>query len=257
MVEHTIQTEFREQIAPTVKQIVLTTLRAELPQVSQSCHLCSTGAHIIHVKQSLSDELDRSLSRPDVTLKLARQFATAILPSVERSLNTIITSNVVPAFQKTMTTATDSCISTIRQEVTGVRKEIVKEQSKAVVGLETEVQTLRKDVSELKAALLRMEDTMSRMAAQPLAAAPSLSPVMLRTTDSSPRASQQQQTQHLPVQRQASISYAQSFPSQRQPMSPSSGYTATSPIVPPATPVGNYEEMVSVSAEQFRSGAVC
>lgn len=180
--------------------------------------------------QTLPDEMEKVLYRPEVTAHLARNFSSAIGPSLERSLLSVVAQGVVSPFKQLLAGAVEACVASVHREMVDVRKEVVKEQSEAVVVLEEEVQVLRRDVTDLKAALERMEGLVLRLSAAPQAVTAPSPPAPAPAPVVSPR-QQQPQLPQRSTQRQVSSS-------QGQPQSPYS----LPPILRAQTPPEAYEE---------------
>lgn len=180
--------------------------------------------------------MEKVLLRPDVTAHLSRNFSSSIAPSLERSLMAVVTQGVIPPFNQLLGRAVDACVSSVHREMVDVRKEIVKEQSEAVIVLEEEVHLLRRDVTDLKAALERMEGLVISLRSTPPQAPQAVAPPPPAPAVVSPRQQQQQfqQAQQRPQQRQTSSSY----PQQQQEQSPYS----LPPIPRAQTPPEAYEE---------------
>lgn len=122
------------------------------------------------------------LYRPELTTHLARNFSTAIGPSLENNITKVVVSTVIPLVTKSIQSAFESLNQTIRSEMVEARKLIVKEQSGALASTEREVLNLKEEMQNMKATLARMENLIS-----------STSNSSSRRTVSSSQSQQQQQ----------------------------------------------------------------
>lgn len=96
-----------------------------------------------------------------MTTHLARNFSTAIGPSLENNITKVVVSTVIPLVTKSIQSAFESLNQTIRFEMVEVRKSIVKEQSGALESTEREVLFLKEEMKNMKVTLARMESLIS------------------------------------------------------------------------------------------------
>lgn len=177
------------------------------------------------------------LYRPDLTSHLARHFSSAISPSLDRSLTSIVANGVIPAFNQSLNGAVEQCMLAVRREMVDVRKEVVKEQGEAVLELEEEVRGLRGELSEMRGAMERMERMLAgieRGASRVPAAAVASPRSGVQPAVLSPRQAQLQHQQQSP---QRARRHAQQQQQQQAPY----------PFVPiprAQTPPQAYEDMV-------------
>lgn len=202
--------------------------------------------------QTLPFELEKLLSRPDLTAHVARSFSTSVGPALERSLSAVIASSVLPSINQSVQLALDTLMKNVRQEMTEVRKEIVREQSDALDFTEQEVHALRADVSDLKAALERMESIVLSLRAPPpppppppTVVAPAPAPAPQSVPLASPRQQQSFQQPFSPPQQQTQSQAARPQPlnvQQPLPQATDDQY-ALPPIPRPDTPEERYEDI--------------
>ncbi|GAA5861626.1 hypothetical protein JCM1840_005212 [Sporobolomyces johnsonii] len=146
LVESAVKEQIKAQIVPAIGKIVTGAVQDEVAKSVRDA-----------VKQAVPDEMEKLLLRPDLALHFKRNFSAAIAPSLERSVSQVVVNGLVPSFKQTLSTAVDSIMQSVRQEMVDVRKEIVHEQSGAVAVLEEQVGSLTSEVASLKAMLGRME----------------------------------------------------------------------------------------------------
>lgn len=116
-----------------------------------------------------------------MTTHLARNFSTAIGPSLENNITKVVVSTVIPLVTKSIQSAFESLNQTIRFEMVEVRKSIVKEQGGALESTEREVLFLKEEMKNMKVTLARMESLISST-----------------SSSSSRRAASSSQSQHVP-----------------------------------------------------------
>ncbi|KAK4695398.1 hypothetical protein P7C70_g8556, partial [Phenoliferia sp. Uapishka_3] len=146
LVETTIKEQIRTQVIPAISTLVESAVSEQIGRGVANA-----------LANTLPNELERLLYRPEITLHLARNFSTTISPALERTISSVLAGAIVPTIASSIQHAVDGVMQSVRQEMVDVRKEIVNEQSDALDFTEREVQHLRKDVTDLKAALARME----------------------------------------------------------------------------------------------------
>lgn len=152
LVETTLKEQIKSQVIPSLGKLVSAAVSEQISlgvsdaisKVRSRSTLASSEADLL-LPQTLPNELERLLYRPDLTAHLARNFSSAVGPALERNLHAVVSASV------------ESVMKGVRQEMVAVRKEIVREQSDALEFTEQEVHALRNDVVELRAALERME----------------------------------------------------------------------------------------------------
>lgn len=234
--EAIVNAQIKAQVVPTIGKLVSGAVSEQIAKgVSDALQnvstflLASYERYVdVNLPQSLPNELEKLLYRPDLTAHLARNFSSAIGPSFEKNLTAGVVSTVIPSITKSVNAAFDSLVKTMRAEITGVRKEIVKEQSKALEVTEQEVRMLKTDLKDVKAALERMENLVLSLRA------PAVRPVAIQSSPPPPqpyRIPTAPQPQHLNQQVHSShhIQQQQNY--------------SLPPIPRSETPAAKYEEL--------------
>ncbi|GAA5889760.1 hypothetical protein JCM6882_004314 [Rhodosporidiobolus microsporus] len=176
LVENAVREQVQRYVGPVVKEAV----RGEVGRGVE-------GA----VRQVLPAELDKQLSRPDIAFPLSASIATTIAPPLERSLTHALMSAVVPSLERQLASAVDGLVTSIRQEMLDVRKEIVQEQSGAVAVLEDEVGALKSEVAGLRVQMEQLLDAFAASRIQPPVGSPRMGQL--------PQQQQQQQRRPAPA----------------------------------------------------------
>ncbi|SCV67201.1 BQ2448_5847 [Microbotryum intermedium] len=205
----TVREQMRAQVIPSMSKLVTASINEQVARGIEE-----------GMSETLPRELRKLLSRPEMSSHIAQSVSAAIIPSisgaVERQLLSIVATGVIPGFNSSLASAIEGMMQsvhdTVHAEMTDVRKEIVQEQSGAIVELETLVGDLKEEVSELKTSLVRMEQLVlslcDRLSVSPGAAAPSR-----QSTASTSRQASSSQTQPHPPPQQATHAQTQWQPS--------------------------------------------
>lgn len=185
-----VKEQIQAQVVPTIGKFVSGAVSEQIAKgVADAIKNVSAGfvetysrqSADANLRQSLPNELEKLLYRPDLTAHLARNFSSAIGPSFEKNLTAGVVTTVIPSITKSVNVAFEGLVKTMRAEITGVRKEIVKEQSKALEATEQEVRMLKTDLKDVKAALERMENIVLSLRA------PAARPVALQSSPPPPQ----------------------------------------------------------------------
>lgn len=106
--------------------------------------MCSSGFntvaflthHCHHRHQTLPNEIERLLLRPDVSSHVARTFSSAVTPLIERNVRDSINQTLIPAYREMTTEMCDDLYREINEEILNLKKEVVTWQSEALKGQE-------------------------------------------------------------------------------------------------------------------------
>jgi hypothetical protein len=126
-----------DQLAPRIGTMIDEVLGAHLKVAVDSA-----------VSRSLGDELHNALLRPDLSNHLTRSITSSILPPVHKTAMDVVSRVLAPHFETIMSEMADGIEAKISSGLTGIRKDIIMEQSKAL--LETEA-NLREVTTQMAA----------------------------------------------------------------------------------------------------------
>ncbi|KZT26482.1 hypothetical protein NEOLEDRAFT_1131976 [Neolentinus lepideus HHB14362 ss-1] len=101
------------------------------------------------VKQSLPNEIERMLLRPDVSTHFARNFSSTVTPIIERQVKDTITKTLMPAFSQQTSSVHQEVSREIHTEISNLRKDIMSWQSETLRGHETLIRELEHSVRVL------------------------------------------------------------------------------------------------------------
>jgi len=101
------------------------------------------------VKQSLPNEIERMLLRPDVSTHFARNFSSTVTPIIERQVKDTITKTLMPSFSQQTSSVHQEISREIHTEISNLRKDIMSWQSETLRGHETLIRELEHSVRVL------------------------------------------------------------------------------------------------------------
>ncbi|KAG8820860.1 hypothetical protein FRC17_010001 [Serendipita sp. 399] len=101
------------------------------------------------MNQTLPNEIERLLLRPDVSNHVARTFSSAVTPLIERHVKDSITRTLIPAYQESTTEMYDHLYREINEEILNLKKEIVTWQSEALKGQEALLREMELSIRNL------------------------------------------------------------------------------------------------------------
>lgn len=111
------------------------------------------------VSRSLSQDLHNLLLRPDFSLTISKSITSSILPPIQKTAMDVVSRVLAPHFENIMTEMTSRVEAKIDMGITGIRKDIIMEQSKAL--LETEA-----SLNEINVKVMGISDTMQALLQQ-------------------------------------------------------------------------------------------
>ncbi|EPQ58070.1 hypothetical protein GLOTRDRAFT_104018 [Gloeophyllum trabeum ATCC 11539] len=199
------------------------------------------------VKQSLPNEIERMLLRPDVSTHFARNFSSTVTPIIERQVKDAVTKTLIPAYSQQTSSMQQDISHEIRSELATLRKDIMSWQTETLRGHESLIRELEQNVRTLsdQVKYLSMNASLS-VPSSHHALQNRASPVPSSSQTSLPQYNQSHMRQpSLPTASQSSA-YAQSH-GPYQPLGPSSvpgpwmppniaAPQASHPIAPPPPP---------------------
>lgn len=150
--ESTIRSEIKTTVLPTVSRLVETAVDEQFRRGLDDA-----------MRKSIPTELEKVLFRPDVSNHLARSFSASVGPLIERNFGNAMTSTLVPAFTVSATNALQALVTELRGEITGVRKEIVAEQSNALTVAEQEIRELRTQVESMSRHMIGLQEVVKQL----------------------------------------------------------------------------------------------
>lgn len=86
--------------------------------------------------QTLPNEIERLLLRPDVSNHVARTFSQAVTPLIERHVKDAINTTLIPAYQQSNVAMHQELSREIHSEILSLKKEIITWQGEALKGSE-------------------------------------------------------------------------------------------------------------------------
>lgn len=101
------------------------------------------------LNQSLPSELHNAFLRPDINAYLTKTITNSIIPTVQKTAMDVVTRAMAPHFEEVISDLTTKVEGRIEQGMTNVRKDIVVEQSKALLESEAAMRDLTRQVGQL------------------------------------------------------------------------------------------------------------
>ena len=86
--------------------------------------------------QTLPNEIERLLLRPDVSNHVARTFSSAVTPIIERHVKEAINKTLIPAYTAQSSSMHQELSREIHAEMLNIKKEVISWQSEALRGQE-------------------------------------------------------------------------------------------------------------------------
>ncbi|KDQ13159.1 hypothetical protein BOTBODRAFT_175764 [Botryobasidium botryosum FD-172 SS1] len=167
VVELAVKSEVQNSVLPALEAITKGEIRAAL------------NAQIVKglsdsMKQTLPNEIERLLLRPDVSNHIARTLSSAVTPQVERHVKDAINKNLIPAYTQATTAMHQELSREIHAEILNLRKEVVTWQADAVknteamvFNMEQTIRTLNEQVKTLSMQLAAPQPVVSRRVSPP------------------------------------------------------------------------------------------
>lgn len=101
------------------------------------------------LSQSLPNELQNVFLRPDTNAYLTKTITNSIIPTVQKTAMDVVTRAMAPHFEEVISDLTTKVEGKIEQGMISVRKDIVVEQSKALLESEAAMRDLTRQVGQL------------------------------------------------------------------------------------------------------------
>ncbi|TFK54827.1 hypothetical protein OE88DRAFT_1622996 [Heliocybe sulcata] len=101
------------------------------------------------VKQSLPNEIERMLMRPDVSTHFARNFSTTVTPIIERQIKDTVSKTLIPAYSQQTSSVHQEISREMHAEISSLRKDIMTWQSETLRSHESMIRELEQSVRVL------------------------------------------------------------------------------------------------------------
>jgi hypothetical protein len=239
--------------APTSREIVA----ALLPQLGPAINE-SVRQHMSVVTQTLPAELQRQLASPAVSAQLAASLGQALFPGLQRLGIDTVTRALVPQLEQLTVRLASGLESALASEMTGVRKEIVAQQSEALLQAEDSLREMAQRMEAMQAHLEkllqdneRLQHVIAELKVQRMevAAAHLASQHQPQQSQPPPQQQQQPQPQHQQYYQPPPVHQYATAPPQQQQLPP---HYASTPMHQPSQPMqppqqSSYESRPSVS----------
>ncbi|UZJ54626.1 hypothetical protein CBS101457_003946 [Exobasidium rhododendri] len=131
-----------DQLTPMMSSMINDVLRAELQQSIATA-----------VSKNLPDELHNLLLRPELSNHLTRSITSAIIPPIQKTAMDVISRALAPHFEAIMNDLSNRMESKMEMGLTGIRKDIVMEQSGALLETEKGLNEMTKQMTVLTRSL--------------------------------------------------------------------------------------------------------
>ncbi|QRW17722.1 inactive protein kinase [Rhizoctonia solani] len=220
VVEVAIRSEVQNSVLPALEQITKVEIKNAL-----SGQIARGVAE--SMKQTLPNELERLLLRPDVSNHVARTFSQAVTPLIERHVKEAINTTLIPAYQQSTVAMHQELSHEIHSEILSLKKEIITWQSEALKGSEATIRdmeiSIRNLSDQVKALSMAVHSQTSRispgpnMQSQHIRNASVPSPLSNIGPGPSYGSQQQQQPSYQPQPQPQQQSYNQWMQPQQQP----------------------------------------
>lgn len=127
-----------EQIVPAIALQMKNVLESDIQEIFSRT-----------VKQSLSNEIQNVFFRPDTSAHLTKTITSSIIPTVQKTAMDVVTRAMAPHFEEVISDLTTKVEGKIEQGMITIRKDIVVEQSKALLESEAAIRDLTRQVGQL------------------------------------------------------------------------------------------------------------
>ncbi|KAI0047956.1 hypothetical protein FA95DRAFT_1678664 [Auriscalpium vulgare] len=142
VVEMAVKSEVQNSVLPALENITKTEVKAALNnQIAKG--LGET------VTQTLPNEIERLLLRPEISNHVARMFSSAITPVIERHVKEAITKTLIPAYTQQSSAMHQELSREMHSEMLNIKKEVIAWQSEALRGQESVIRDLEQSVRSL------------------------------------------------------------------------------------------------------------
>ncbi|KAL7411443.1 hypothetical protein BDY24DRAFT_443082 [Mrakia frigida] len=146
-----VQSEMRANILPALLEVTREEIQA-LVQAEISKGLKDA------MLSSLPSELERHLN--------SRGFASAVFPSIDKAIKDLIHKTLVPAYNDATSEMYDALSREIRADMVAIRKEVVAEQSNALIETHSLVQDMSKTILALGTQVLDLQKMVTKLQTQ-------------------------------------------------------------------------------------------
>ncbi|KAI9458037.1 hypothetical protein F5148DRAFT_1221565 [Russula earlei] len=142
VVEMAVKSEVQNSVLPSLESITRNEVKAVLNgQIAKGLG--------DSMNQTLPNEIERLLLRPDVSNHVARTFSSAVTPIIERHVKEAINKILIPAYTAQSSSMHQELSREIRTEMLNIKKEVIAWQSDALRGQESVIRELEQSVRTL------------------------------------------------------------------------------------------------------------
>ncbi|CEL55215.1 hypothetical protein RSOLAG1IB_01223 [Rhizoctonia solani AG-1 IB] len=164
VVEVAIRSEVQNSVLPALEQIAKVEIKNALNgQIARGI--------AESMKQTLPNEIERLLLRPDVSNHVARTFSQAVTPLIERHVKEAINVTLIPAYQQSTSAMHQELTHEIHSEILSLKKEIITWQGEALKGSEATIRdmeiSIRNLSDQVKALSMAVHSQTSRISPGP------------------------------------------------------------------------------------------
>lgn len=135
-----------EETAQAIVRRLVPKLNAAIKEAVRE-DLVQSVVDVVH--ESLPEELHKLLTRPDVNAQLTKSISSSVVQPVQRTAMDVVSRVLAPHFEEVMSELTTRVERKLDMSITGIRKDIVTEQGKALLGTEASVSELVQHVRNL------------------------------------------------------------------------------------------------------------
>ncbi|KAJ1307317.1 hypothetical protein OPQ81_001424 [Rhizoctonia solani] len=221
VVEVAIRGEVQNSVLPALEQIAKVEIKNALNgQIARGV--------ADSMKQTLPNEIERLLLRPDVSNHVARTFSQAVTPLIERHVKEAINTTLIPAYQQSNAAMHQELTHEIHSEILSLKKEIITWQGEALKNSEATIRDMEISIRNLSDQVKALSMAVHSQASR-ISPGPSMQPQHVRGASvPSPLSniSQQQQSYNQwmqPQPQQQAQQQAQPQPQQQQQQQPQRG----------------------------------
>ncbi|KAG9092080.1 hypothetical protein FS749_016017 [Ceratobasidium sp. UAMH 11750] len=142
VVEMAIRSEVQTSVLPALEAIAKAEIKSALNgQIARGV--------ADSMKQTLPNEIERLLLRPDVSNHVARTFSQAVTPLIERHVKDAINTTLIPAYQQSNAQMHQELTREIHSEILSLKKEIITWQGEALKGSEATIRDMEISIRNL------------------------------------------------------------------------------------------------------------
>ncbi|EUC64992.1 WD40 repeat-containing nuclear protein, putative [Rhizoctonia solani AG-3 Rhs1AP] len=142
VVEVAIRSEVQNSVLPALEQIAKVEIKNALNnQIARGI--------ADSMKQTLPNEIERLLLRPDVSNHVARTFSQAVTPLIERHVKEAINTTLIPAYQQSNVAMHQELTHDIHSEILSLKKEIITWQGEALKTSEATIRDMEISIRNL------------------------------------------------------------------------------------------------------------